>query len=641
MLRAPALVVVLGAVASLGVPVAPAHAGVHLSPRAAAIVASPPGNLDIAGGVEYHHPVDAEVVDPFRPPATPYGAGNRGLKYATAPGAEVRAVADGVVVFAGQVGGALHVTVAHPDGRLSSYSGVATIAVRRFQTVRAGETVARSREVLHVGMREDGRYIDPASLFGRTVEGARLVPESPVGGGGWRSPGQELVELRLIAGELGGGGGLSSLGRLAGRVGGWAGSLVERGTAALGVTAELARSGWDLVVTHGPTLLALAWTIAPYVLAYWNPVLAGVIFLVAVPLLTGELPPVVHFAADLFMFYPRVIERSIAWWAHRQHCTPAGVEPPAPSGRRVAVLVGGLDSTSEHAAIGRLRTDELGYHPGDVVGFSYVGGRTPDVFDGSSTELAPELADLPANHYGRPDSSRGLRGRGELLADLLTDIADRSPGASIDLYTHSQGGLVTREALHVLERRPGGDEVIARLGLVATIATPHHGSDLAALSVGLTTAVDMSIAVRLASSITGATLHPGGTNVADLAPGSAHLRQLHAGGLPAGPDYLSLGARGDLVVTEARSRLPGARHVTLPGFGPSIHSDLVDQPATTRELALGLADLPPTCEGLWEFVGDLAVSELIQVSTSAIGFRLTFQAVPLAPADILEPLVRW
>ena len=42
----------------------------------------------------YQPPVDAEVVDGFRPPATRFGAGNRGLEYATTPGTEVRAAAD-------------------------------------------------------------------------------------------------------------------------------------------------------------------------------------------------------------------------------------------------------------------------------------------------------------------------------------------------------------------------------------------------------------------------------------------------------------------------------------------------------------------------------------------------------------------
>ena len=61
-----------------------------------AVVASPatanarPGSdaIDPSGQavVSYQPPVDAPVTDPFRPPLTPYGPGNRGIDYATVPG---------------------------------------------------------------------------------------------------------------------------------------------------------------------------------------------------------------------------------------------------------------------------------------------------------------------------------------------------------------------------------------------------------------------------------------------------------------------------------------------------------------------------------------------------------------------------
>src|SRR5438128_2186648 len=66
-------------------------------------------------GVVYQPPVAAPVVDGFRAPATPFGPGNRGIDYATAPGTPIGAIADGVVVFAGPVAGSLHVTVLHAD----------------------------------------------------------------------------------------------------------------------------------------------------------------------------------------------------------------------------------------------------------------------------------------------------------------------------------------------------------------------------------------------------------------------------------------------------------------------------------------------------------------------------------------------
>ena len=81
-------------------------------------------------GVFYEPPTDAPVADPFRPPRTRYGPGNRGLAYDLAPASSVAAIGPGTVVFAGQVGGTLHVTVEHPDGLRSSYSFLEDIAVR-------------------------------------------------------------------------------------------------------------------------------------------------------------------------------------------------------------------------------------------------------------------------------------------------------------------------------------------------------------------------------------------------------------------------------------------------------------------------------------------------------------------------------
>lgn len=128
---------------------------------------------ETADRVVYEPPVDAAVVDPFRAPTHFAGPGNRGLEYHPVPGTAVGAAADGRVVFAGPVGGDLHVTVLHADGVRTSYSFVAQIAVATGDTVTRGETLAVSGSVLHLGARVGDDYIDPASLFERTS--ARLV----------------------------------------------------------------------------------------------------------------------------------------------------------------------------------------------------------------------------------------------------------------------------------------------------------------------------------------------------------------------------------------------------------------------------------------------------------------------------------
>jgi len=133
--------------------------------------------------VRYRPPVDAPVVDPYRPPATPFGPGNRGIDYAAGVGSPVRASADGEVVFAGQVGGRLHIVIRHADGIRTSYSFLATVGVRSGERVSAGDEVGTSGPTFHFGARRGDAYIDPLSLFGPADEArVHLVPDEPARG---------------------------------------------------------------------------------------------------------------------------------------------------------------------------------------------------------------------------------------------------------------------------------------------------------------------------------------------------------------------------------------------------------------------------------------------------------------------------
>lgn len=119
-----------------------------------------------AGGVVYRPPVDAPVVDPFRMDNGPYGAGNRGLEYGTHGGEPVWATASGEVTFVGRVADRLVLTLRHEDGRLSSLTNLASTVVVLGAVVSGGDLVGTAAPSLHLGVREDGRYIDPTSLFG-------------------------------------------------------------------------------------------------------------------------------------------------------------------------------------------------------------------------------------------------------------------------------------------------------------------------------------------------------------------------------------------------------------------------------------------------------------------------------------------
>jgi murein DD-endopeptidase MepM/ murein hydrolase activator NlpD len=123
----------------------------------------------------YEPPVDAVVVDPFRLPLGHYGPGNRGLEYRTVPGTPVRSIGDGRVAFAGLVAGRLVVSIDHPDGLRSSLVGLGAISVRAGQRVSMGDVVGSAGPTLHLGVRRNGRYLDPSTLFARRGP-ARLVP---------------------------------------------------------------------------------------------------------------------------------------------------------------------------------------------------------------------------------------------------------------------------------------------------------------------------------------------------------------------------------------------------------------------------------------------------------------------------------
>lgn len=137
--------------------------------------AARPGDGSSEARPRYSAPVDTPVVDPFRAPAGPYGPGNRGLDYRTRPGSVVGSIGAGTVAFAGQVAGRLVISIDHPDGLRSSLVGLAVIDTVVGRRVARGDAVGRAGPMLHLGVRRDGVYLDPATLFAGPGP-ARLVP---------------------------------------------------------------------------------------------------------------------------------------------------------------------------------------------------------------------------------------------------------------------------------------------------------------------------------------------------------------------------------------------------------------------------------------------------------------------------------
>jgi murein DD-endopeptidase MepM/ murein hydrolase activator NlpD len=123
----------------------------------------------------YRMPVDGVVIDPFRPPTNPYGPGNRGWELRVEPRSVVLAPADGVVRFAGQVGGTLTIVIEHDDGVRTTLSKLDTIDayVKKGVSVTGGRQVGTAGGELYFGARCGSTYVDPSRLFDFQVS---LVP---------------------------------------------------------------------------------------------------------------------------------------------------------------------------------------------------------------------------------------------------------------------------------------------------------------------------------------------------------------------------------------------------------------------------------------------------------------------------------
>ena len=496
--------------------------------------------------VSYRAPVDAPVTDPFRAPASRYGAGNRGLTYLTEPGTPVGAAAPGQVTFAGRVGGALHVVVLHADGLRTSYSFVATVAVRRGDAVVAGQVVATSGPSLHFGARAGSAYLDPLVLLGRGAAPAvQLVPDHE------RTMGTQGDERRGLVGLL------RSVGATAARVAGTAASwAAER--AASGMPSAQRLEGWAAAVV---SMAAPPWRVA-----------------------TG----------------------AWAWWQSRAACTPASVvPPPPPAGRRRMVLVAGLGSSSTSASVDDVDTAGLGYAAGDVVRFSYRGGTTLE------------------RSYDSADTQVDIRQSGRRLRELLEQLAAADPGVPIDVVAHSQGGLVARSALGA--RAPPG------VATLVTLATPHSGAD-AATALALVRRTGRGDAAAEAVSRLGlGRIDPTSASLAQLSEASEFVRQLNAGPLPEGVRVTSIAARADLAVAAPRTHLRGAHNVVVSVPDANDHAGLPGSDVAHRELALALAGLAPTCEGLLDFVVDAVTGEAIGTTEDLFGVALAVAGAPGPP----------
>lgn len=522
--------------------------------------------------VTYVAPVSGHVVDPFRPPDTPYGSGNRGLEYETTEGGNAVASAPGRVTFAGTVGGSHHVVVQHADGVRTSYSFLRDHTVRAGQTIGQSERVGTTGTSFHFGARIGDAYVDPAILLASGPARVHLVPD-----GEFVEPGASDDRWALVSIVK------DSLGRVSQSAFRW---VASRGGDVAAALQALAHGAIDLAKLAAGTASTQMRALAAHLVTLLDEI-------VNLGQLAGPFASLAAALADIVQ-------------AFLEACTPKShpVPPMRGAGQRVAVFIAGLGSRSSgrddeanlsHAfgAVGR-----LGYAAEHVYDFSYRGGR----------DRAP---------YDAADTTGDLRDRARDLRDLLDQIARDHPGVPVDLIAHSQGGLIAREALaHDYDGPPPLLPTVAHL---VTLGTPHHGADAATAAAWLRWSAN-GRAIRALAEKFHTSFDLTGPGVAQLAETSDFIRDLNRRALRSGVAYTSIGAAADAVAPAVRTRLAGARNVLVnSGNIITSHSGLHSSEEAHRELQLALADAPPTCRSLDETAAMALTSAAIAEFENAVG----------------------
>ena len=168
-----------------------------------------------------------------------------------------------------------------------------------------------------------------------------------------------------------------------------------------------------------------------------------------------------------------------------------------------------------------------------------VGGRTARIVTPSGT------------------GTQDLRDQAADLGRAVDEVLDSSGADSVDLVGYSAGGVVVR--LYVADL--GGGSKVRR---AVTLASPHHGTDLASLAGAL-----------------GSEACPEACQQLD--PDSDLLRQLNAGDeTPAGPVWVALWTEDDKTVVPPESgALDGALDFSVQSICPDVtlgHADVPRSP---------------------------------------------------------------
>lgn len=125
-------------------------------------------------GLMFLVPVPGVVVRHFQAPECLRCAGHRGVTMETEAGRPVVATTDGVVEFAGSVGGRLYVVQRVSPTVRVTYGALASTSAHEAQAVSAGESLGISGESTYLSVRVGEVHVEPLRALG--LGRSRLVP---------------------------------------------------------------------------------------------------------------------------------------------------------------------------------------------------------------------------------------------------------------------------------------------------------------------------------------------------------------------------------------------------------------------------------------------------------------------------------
>ena len=324
----------------------------------------------------------------------------------------MRAAGPGVVSFAGTVAGSLHVVIAHAGDLRTSYSFLASVAVRRGSAVAAGDVIGTTGgagqghdgSALHFALRTGDTYVDPMALF-RPVDLVAVVHLAPTSDA--PRPAADESERRGLL----------------------AGLTHDFGAASRAVGAGIAataRGATRMLASHLPLPAAAA-------------------------------------------------RGAAAWLAQHGHCA-AHAPPAdgyGGSGHRV-MLVAGIESslTGGVSSLG-LPTADLGYEPGEVSNFSYAadgGDYVPPDTEGplliAARRLARQMRALERQDPGREVDLLAHSQGGVVVEAFLTQIYKPSdpsypPIGTVVTLSSPLRGDPGAEAIAKIRSTESGDAALA------------------------------------------------------------------------------------------------------------------------------------------------------------------------------------